>query len=100
MSVIPSCREQQCEQHEPYDQQVVPVDRAQLDAVARFDQLVLALAHSHERARPYEQAAEQMQCMHGGQQIKEGERRIAWAEKSGSFELLPREKLPAQEGER
>src|SRR4051794_5296930 len=74
--------QQHREQHQPDQQQEMPVDGAQLDAQAHLVRDIAAVAavaaavaaSPYLRGRPAEgnQAAEQVQSVHGGEQVEEG----------------------------
>src|SRR5262245_21509661 len=89
-------RRQQSEQDEPEHEQKMPVEGAQLQAQAHLvhvkasPQLVAGHPQSHE-------AAQQVQSVQAGEQIKKGVGRVGRQEIACGVQLLPREKLPDQE---
>src|SRR5437016_6148050 len=61
----------------------MPVDGAQLHAQGHIDQLDAGVRHSNDSLAPNEQATEQVQPVHRGQQVEKGDGRAIRHEMAG-----------------
>src|SRR5438094_300971 len=100
MSLVPLlrlCMQQDGEQHEPYQEQIVPVHRAKLHAQPQLGDLDSA-QHFAGGPAPDPKAAQEVDAMQRGEQVEERRGGVARQEIACVAQLLTRPKLPGQKG--
>src|SRR6476469_8275294 len=94
---VSSMRQEQCEQHQPDQQQRMPVGGAKIDAQAERG-VVLSRRRAPDRPRERDEAADDVQAVQGGEEIEEGGGRIAGDDDARRRHGAPGDRLPEQEG--